>query len=427
LASEGLRVAIDARIPDGTYGGVQQWVIGLAGALSRLPDGDEVYLFLVRRGRHDWLDPYLEGRCRALVVADRSSGTHRLTRLRRCLADALPTVAARWRHVRDYIAARRSTTEVARSDGVIEAAGVDVVHFTFQDAFITDVPSLYQPWDLQHRHLPTFFSAAERQRREITYRAFSEQARVVIAPTTWIKRDLVAELELPPGKIAVVNVPPVTAMYVVPSPEDSARVAERLGLPPRFVFYPAQTWPHKNHMRLLGALARLRDEEGLRVALVCSGHQNAGYRAIEREVRSLGLASQVRFVGFVEPIELQVLYRRARALVFPSLYEGWGLPVVEAFRAGLPVACSDTTSLPALVGDAAVVFDPLDTADIAAAVRRVWLDDRLVDELAQRGRRRVAQLDWTVTARILRALYREVAGRERSAADASLLSRTPMV
>jgi glycosyltransferase involved in cell wall biosynthesis len=422
-----LRVAIDARLSDGWHGGVQQWVIGIAGALSQLPDGDDEYFFLVRPGRHRWLDPYLGGPCQVLTIADRLSGPAPVGRLYRRAARAVRLLNARLRHVRGNSPPPESRTVVAVSNGAIEAADVDVVHFTFQDGFLTDVPSLYQPWDLQHRHLPSFFSAAELQRREITYRAFCDQARVVVAATSWIKADLTAQLGLPPEKIAVVNVPPVTVMYPNPSATDIARVGKRLDLPPRFVFYPAQAWPHKNHLRLLAALARLRDEEGLRVPLVCSGRRNAGFRLVEREIRRLGLAPQVRFVGFVNPIQLLVLYRRARALVFPSLYEGWGLPIVEAFQVGLPVACSDTTSLPALVGDAAVVFDPLDPVDIAKAIRRLWLDDELANQLVERGRGRVAQLDWSKTAQILRALYREVAGRPRSESDAALLTATPLV
>jgi glycosyltransferase involved in cell wall biosynthesis len=422
-----LKIAIDARLLDGISGGVQQWVIGIAGALSRLTDGNEEYLFLVTRGYGAWLEPYLSGRCRTLVVPDLLMDTARGATVRGRLAEHLPLAAALWRSGRDRLAQHLPAPALPTSDGEVEAADVDVVHFTFQSAFLTAIPSVYQPWDLQHRHLPSFFSAAERRNRERTYRAFSDQARVVLAATTWVKNDLVAELGIAPGKIAVVNVPPVTVLYPLPSPTDMAEIGRKFDLPPRYVFYPAQAWPHKNHVRLIRALARLRDEAGLQVNLVCSGNRGPGFRSVQRESARLGLASQVRFVGFVTPMELQVLYRSARALVFPSLYEGWGLPIVEAFQAGLPVACSNTTSLPALVGDAAIVFDPMDVDDIAAAIRRVWDDDDLGRELASRGRQRAAQMDWTVVARTLRALYRLAAGRATTEADAALLSLSPLV
>jgi Glycosyltransferase len=141
----------------------------------------------------------------------------------------------------------------------------------------------------------------------------------------------------------------------------------------------------------------------------------------------LGLEEQIRFLGYVNPTEIQVLYRRATALVFPSLYEGWGLPIVEAFAAGLAVACSNTTSLPELVGDAALVFDPHDRADIATAIEQLWTDEALRASLVERGRSRVAQFDWDRTARTMRAYYRRVAGQRLDPVDLALVDADPIV
>jgi glycosyltransferase involved in cell wall biosynthesis len=129
----------------------------------------------------------------------------------------------------------------------------------------------------------------------------------------------------------------------------------------------------------------------------------------------------------VDTTEIQVLYRRATALVFPSLYEGWGLPVVEAFASDLPVATSTATSLPELVGDAAVQFDPYDPAAIAAAIELLWLDDAVREEYVRRGRARVAAFSWERTAEVMRALYRRVAGMHLEPADRDLLAMPPVV
>ena len=144
---------------------------------------------------------------------------------------------------------------------------------------------------------------------------------------------------------------------------------DRLSLPRDFLLYPAKPWPHKNHDRLLEALAMIRDRTGSVIPLVCSGARAADFSRVSDRARELGLP--VIFPGFVGPKELRGLYELATGLAFPSRFEGWGLPVCEAFSAGLPVVSSSATGLPELVGDAALIFDPESTEQIAEAVQRV--------------------------------------------------------
>ena len=143
---------------------------------------------------------------------------------------------------------------------------------------------------------------------------------------------------------------------------------------------------------------------------------------MERRVGELGLAGQVAFTGFLGPSELKAVYRMARLVVFPSRFEGFGMPVVEAFRLGVPVACSNATSLPEVAGDAALLFDPGDPDAVAAAIRRLWTDEALRAELVGRGRERVRQFSWDEVARRCRALYRMVGLRPLDEADRALLA-----
>src|SRR5205823_759225 len=124
---------------------------------------------------------------------------------------------------------------------------------------------------------------------------------------------------------------------------------QRARIPMEYMLYPAHSWPHKNHLRLLEAMARLRDLSGVRVNLVCTGAMDGFFRTINARVRSLHLDNQVTFLGYVSPDELETLYRFARFLVFPSLFEGYGFPLTEALQAGLPIACSNVTSVPETV------------------------------------------------------------------------------
>lgn len=408
-----LRVCLDARLKDGVAGGIQQFVMGLASGLSRLEDGDEEYWFLSSPSDRGWLLPHLSGPCRPLDVAPGAAppGLARLVR-RAIDAEAASPLGG------------LLPVRIPASDGVAEARGAGVMHFTLQGGFRTAIPSIYQPYDLQHVHLPQFFTAYGRKWRDVTYGALARQAAAVVVMSTWVKDDVVRHLRLPPAKVQVVPWAPVTEEYPEPAEADLAAAKGRFALPPAFALYPAQTYPHKNHLALIEAVARLRDR-GTAVPVVCPGKQNDHFPRLAAAVSRRGLEGLVSFPGFVSPLELRCLYRLARLLVFPSLFEGGGMPVFEAYAAGVPVACSDVTCLPEQAGDAALIFDPRDPDAIAAALAGLWGDAALRERLARRGAERVRRFTWTRTARVYRALYRRVAGRALSGEDRALLEAPP--
>jgi glycosyltransferase involved in cell wall biosynthesis len=405
-----LRVCIDARLGSGVFGGVEQVVIGVASGLSRLGDGGEEYLFLTHPERDEWLRPYLKGPCRALHP--RLGYTRRRARaLPRALVERIPRMGPRF--------------AVRSSDGTVEEAGADVIHFPFQDAFTTEVPSIYQPHDLQHIHLPELFSRWHYERRERIYRAHCDRASAVVAMTSWGRDDLIESYGLAEDKVWVVPGASVLPEYPAPAPADLEEIRRRLALPEAFVLYPAKPWPHKNHERLLEALAAIRARTGAAIPLVCSGASAGDFDRVHGRARELGLDGTLTFPGFVSPKDLRGLYELATALVFPSRFEGWGLPVCEAFSAGLPVASSSATGLPDLVGDAGLIFDPENTAEIADAAQRIWTDEELRRGLAERGRARSEHFSWEHTARLLRAHYRRIGGRSLAEEDRILLAAPP--
>jgi glycosyltransferase involved in cell wall biosynthesis len=411
----GLRVAIDARLGGGLSGGVEQIVIGLATALSKLQDDDTEYLFVVHPDQQDWIRPYLGGPCRLLPSRMEYPGQPGPMReIRRALRRRLP-LPGRYRR------------EILRSDGTIERAGAEVVHFPFQEAFLTDVPSIYQPHDLQHLHLPELFSRFERERREVVYRTHCERAALVVAMTAWGRDDLIRQYGLAAEKVQAVPGGSVLPFYPAPTSRDLDELRARLQLPESFFLYPAQTWPHKNHLALLEALALVRDREGVEVRVICPGRQTELFPQIEARAGELRLEENVSFPGFVSPLELRGLYELATGLVFPSRFEGWGLPVCEAFSAGLAVASSNATGLPEVVGDAGLLFDPDDRSAIADSVRTLWTDAALRSRLADLGRERTAIFNFDRTAAIFRAHYRRLAGRTLPEEDRILLAGTPPV
>jgi len=404
-----LRVCIDARLGSGKSGGVEQFVIGLAGGLSRLEDGDEEFLLLTHEGEDEWLLPYIAGRARILYT--RHSKLNRRTRAAtRALLERAPRIGTRF--------APRP------SDGTIEREQVEVVHFPFQDAFTTSVPSIYQPHDLQHLHLRSLFPHWQVARREVIYRTHCRQASTVVSMTSWGKRDLIEHYDLDPAKVAVVPGGSVLEEYPEPSRRDLAQLRSRLSLPDRILLYPAQTWPHKNHARLLEGIARAR-QDGAEVVVVCPGRKTDHFAAIEAKRRELGLESALLFPGFVSPVEMRALYEMAAGLVFPSLFEGWGLPICEAWSAGVPVASSTATGLPDLVADAGILFDAEDPAAIADAVTRLWRDGDLRAELIRKGNERSRGFSFDHTARLFRAHYRRIGERQLTEEDRNLLDAPP--
>jgi glycosyltransferase involved in cell wall biosynthesis len=422
-SAKQLRVCIDARVDPAIWGGVASMLSGLAHGLSALRDGDERYVFLVSAQGAPWLEPYADPATFLKAKTGWVKSARAAAASETSILSRMPGAGRAWRAA--LRARPASWPPIPKSDGTAESAGVDLIHFVAQNAFLTDLPNIYQPHDLQHVHLPEFFTSFRRRRRELEYGAFCRRATMVAVTSEWVRRDVIDHFGLPEEQVAVVPWAPPTLAYEAPDEAALTSASKRLELPPRFLFYPALAWPHKNHLALFRALARLRDEEGLTVSLVCTGGDQPYAAELLNQRRVLGLDEQVRWLGFVPPADLRALFELCDGVVVPTLFEAASGPVWEAFVAGAPVACSNVTSLPAQVGDAAIVFHPHDEAALVDAVRRLWLDDALRRDLTRRGRERVRTFTWERTAKHFRAHYRRIAGRELDEADRALLEAPP--
>ena len=424
--SETLTVAINAQIDPAHAGGVESALQALVKHL-RSADDEEQYLLLGTERHADALRPLAGSNQQVLAWPfPQPAKFRRLTPRWRRLHDRAGTLgpavdAAHW----GWWHARRATSRrptAAQSDRLLRGRGVEVVHFPFPTRFPTQLPYVYEPWDLQHRHHPEFFTADERRWRDATYRAGCKGAALIVTATRWTKDDLVRQYQLDPRKIAVIPRGPWLATPQ-PSLEEAQRTLDPYGLHERFALYPAMSFPHKNHVRLFEALALLRDRDGIALPLVCTGRRYEPYwPEILRALDRFGLRGQVHLLGPVPAPALAALYRRATLLVFPSLFEGLGLPVLEAFSYGLPVAASDATCLPEVAGDAALLFDGRDSASIAAAIRRMLSEPELLATLRERAPAVLARFSWQRAAATFVASYRHAAGRPLDAHQATLLA-----
>ncbi len=266
--------------------------------------------------------------------------------------------------------------------------------------------------DLQHEHFPEFFDAKELDRRRERYLASAKAAQAVVVVDEWTRRDVLAHLDIPEDKVYVGPFGPTWGEPKAFTAEDEASLRARYGLPEKFMFYPAQTWPHKNYFRLFQAMRELKATQGLELHLVSSGHQNEHFPVIQSQAKEMGLENQVHFLGLIPGEDVPRLYLTARMTVIPSLFEGGsGIPVQEAMALGSPLAASTSCGIPDCVGDAALLFDPLDVAVMAQAIARLWTDEGLRRDLADKGRARASTSSWEKAGRTYAEIYREALRR----------------
>ena len=302
-------------------------------------------------------------------------------------ADGLPTVEVRDPAVGQRGPLRILTTALAarRTKAVSsQVAEFDVLHYPLTvPSPGTQRPTVVTLHDTQHRDMPEFFGPARRSFRRMAYDRAARAASAVVVTSEFVRGRAVELLELAPDRV-----------HVVPHAIDHSVFSLGDEEPEPMILYPARPWPHKNHTRLFEAFARLRETRP-QLRLVLTG---GGLERLEP------LPDGVESLGSVEPEHLASLYRRAACLVFPSLYEGFGLPVLEAMACGCPVAASNAGAIPEVAGDAAVLFAPNDVDAMAEAMLET---DRRRDELRALGLARAAAYTWDETARRHEDVYRE--------------------
>lgn len=376
-----MRIGIDGRYIQDHFPGIGRYTYHLARNLAAIAPDDTFFLFVdptAGNTRYD-LSPFVEAPNVRLIPATVGTFTFRQQTV-------LPALARQHRldlyHNPYYL--------------VPYAMPCPVVA-TLHDM----IPMLY-PESVPGAALPTVFL--------MTVRLTVLRARRIIVVSQSTRRDLLRVVPSADGKVAAVH----NAVDEGFAPQPEGRVAEvrrRYGLDAPYLFYLGANKPHKNLVRLIEAWATLPDEVRAGTELVLAGHEDERYRQVYETVTRLGMLS-VRLLGAVPDDDLAPLYSGAAGFVFPSLYEGFGLPVLEAMACGAPVACSHTSSLPEIVGNAAITFDPHNEADMAAAMRLLLEDEALRQDLAEAGRQRAALFTWRRAAEETLAVYRgAVAGR----------------
>ena len=340
-------------------------------------------------GRIGGSETYARALTRALEPAEGLDYEVLVSRLTPDAGGGLPTVVApEYRASRTIPGRLAAMTLAAARPRPLRRwlAGADVVHFplTVPVPPVRDRPVALTLHDLQHHDLPDLFPRGERAFRRIAYDRAARRADAVVVISSFVKARAVERLGLDPARV-----------HVVPLGVDRETFHPGGGgAPEQFLLYPARRWPHKNHARLFEAIALLRSERpDLRLVLTGGGDPGAP------------VPDGVEVKGVVTADELAGLYRRAACLVFPSLYEGFGLPPLEAMASGCPVAAADLPAVREVCGDAAVLFDPGRAEAIAAGTAEAL---GRADELRAAGLERAAAFTWEACARGHEAVYRSL-------------------
>ncbi|MEA2220715.1 MAG: hypothetical protein QOJ35_3341 [Solirubrobacteraceae bacterium] len=296
--------------------------------------------------------------------------------------------------------------------GLARRAGVDVLHSLASTApahgRFRRVVTIH---DLLYRVVPEAHFGVLGLGMRVLIPTAAHRSHRVIVDSQSTRADVRRFLHVPARKLDVVPLGVGATPAGEPEPEDVLRARHDLGTRPVALSVSAKR-PHKNLERLLRALAAIAPER--RPVLVVPGYPTPHEAVLRERAAALGVLGDVRLLSWVSGAELEGLYALAAVFVFPSLYEGFGLPVLEAMRRGVPVACSNRSSLPEVAGDAALLFDPHDPRAMTAAIERILCDGAEAARLRAAGRRQAARFTWEATARATAASY-DRAMRGRSA------------
>lgn len=286
---------------------------------------------------------------------------------------------------------------------------VDVLHYpgTTIDQLELNTPCVLTMHDIQHEFFPEFFSAEVLAWRKTTYRPSAQKARYIITDSDFTRQTIIDKYEIAPKKVKTIYLGVDRIFHPPSSCEVTNHIRQKYSLPEQFLFFPANPWPHKNHARLFEALKLLKQKHSLSCRLVLSGIFKSEAVDLSSLLKQAGLEEEVQILGYIPYEDLPGLYAAATALIFPSLFEGFGLPILEAMACDCPVICANTTSLPELAGEAALLVDPLDVAQIAEIIYNVLDSQSLRNSLKEKGLVQVKNFSWERAARQTIEVYQK--------------------
>ena len=407
-----LRIVVDLR--SGRREGVEGIESSLGPLLDHLAELDRVNRYTVLASAETRDDLARHAHANVTVAVDKAGSRWRTATIAavRALHRRLGTEYWRTPDVELLRRARAFDAEVALSvSGLIQP---DVAPLT-NVLIVSDIP---------HECCPEFFSRHDLEERRRLYSASAKRASHICAASEFTRQTLIERLDIPPERITTTHLA-ADPMFHPQSlaRRDGRRVLQKHGLTQgEYLLFAGGPQPYRNHEAGFQALRVLREAYGLKPVLAYAGSPSTAHGDLRSKIDDAGLGDRVRFLGPCSPADMPALYEGAAGLVFPSLFEGFGLPLLEAMWCDCPVVCSNATSLPEIAGEAALFVDPRSPEDLAHALHRVLTDQELRGHMIERGRQRATEFSWTkftsnvlaVLRRVGQARYGWAAGRAPS-------------
>ena len=367
-----LRIAIDAHSVGTRLGGNESYATNLIEALAEIDNVNQYTIFVTR-------------------------------------SEALDRFSNRWPNF--HVRATLPHTPLVRIPLTLSAElrrnRVDVLHVQFTSPPFSPCPVVVSIHDLSFEHLPQTFKRRSRMQLRLTVRRSARNAAQVIALSEHARTDLINTYHLRPEKVNVIPLAASAAFAPVDDDNELQRVRQTYGINRDYILSVGSIQPRKNLHRLIEAYSLLRRKwtEGKLPQLVLVGKNAWLYEEILRSAKDLEVGASIRLTGYVPESDLPALYSGALCFVYPSYFEGFGLPPLEAMKCGAPVIVGNKTSLPEVVGDAALMIDPFDVNAIAGAIEKIISEADFRTALRAKGIERAAHFNWQETARQTLAVY----------------------
>ncbi|MFZ2488200.1 MAG: glycosyltransferase family 1 protein [Anaerolineae bacterium] len=407
-------IAIDAHMVGERETGNETYILNLAAALLRLAERDAKGFSWDATGPTNATQSLSTQRMQQRRFGDAPRfdllATHP-NRLRAALPAATSSPLAR-------VTALRPTNSLLRIPfglpWVALRGGYDLLHVTYNAPPLSPCPTVVTIHDISFEHYPEFFSPRDLLILKTLVPLSARRAAHIITVSEHARREIIDRYHVPASRISVTYEAAGAQYQPVEDPAALAAVRMKYSIGPRpYVLALGNLQPRKNMARLVQAFLQAAGHADDESVLVLAGKAQWRESDIFRAVQQAGLAGRVLFPGYVDDADLPALYSAATVFVYPSLYEGFGLPPLEAMACGTPVISTNAASLPEVVGDAALTITPTDTEALAAALRAVLADAALRTDLRTRGLARAAQFSWDRCARDTMQVYAAVARARR--------------
>lgn len=387
-----IAVDLTPMLPGGENGGAKIFVLELLEQLAKMAPETE-FVLLTHAASHEELVALERKNMRRMLIVDPS----RQTTLRshaRWAARVFPHLPNRLRNIASRIGYKLNSILRRRySRSLLWQIEADLLFCPFTAPIYAEpnIPTVCTIYDLQYKSYPEFFSVEDVAQRDRTFFEACRKASALAAISNYSRNSAIHH-----GKLEAEHIRTIQLRMAKPARDRESLnvgILDRLSLQPqKYLLYPANFWRHKNHEMLFTAF-NIACRNGLpeEIKLVCTGAPGERQQFLMSAVESMGLADRIIFPGYLPKDDLATLLGYSAGVVFPSLYEGFGLPVIEAMAAGVPVACSDRTSLPEVASGAALLFDPRIPTDIAQKLLSLVQDESLRSQYIEAGKERAKE------------------------------------